>query len=351
MNRSESGAGESASTPQSISRREWLRKTAWSAGAAALGGAAFGLAGLPARADDTRLKPLKLSWNASAICTAPVPVGIKQGFFAKHGLDVELINFAGSTDQLLEAIATGKSDAGVGMALRWIKPLEQGFDVKLTAGIHGGCMRLLATRTSGIVDLPGLKGKTVGVSDMASPAKNFFAITLKKIGIDPDNDVRWRQYPANLLGEALKKGEVHAIADGDPTIWTLRESDHLYEVSNNLCGEYQTRVCCVLGVRGSLIRKDRATAQALTQALLEATEWTANNPAEAAAIFSVHAPQADVAQLTAMLKSHTDHHHPVGDAFKKEISLYADDLKTVGVLNSGTDSTRFANKVFSDVLA
>jgi NitT/TauT family transport system substrate-binding protein len=332
-------------TPTSLARRAWLRKTAWSAGAAA-----FGLSGPLARADGA-LKPLKLSWNAGAICTAPVPVAIKQGFFRQRGLDVELINFAGSTDQLLEAIATGKSDAGVGMALRWIKPLEQGFDVKLTAGIHGGCMRMLATRSSGIVDLPGLKGRTIGVSDMASPARNFFAITLKKIGVDPDNDVQWRQYPANLLGEALKKGEVQAIADGDPTIWTLRESDQLYEVSNNLCGEYQTRVCCVLGVRGTLVRHDRATAQALTQALLDATEWTANHPAEAAAIFSEHAPQANVGQLTAMLKSHTDHDHPVGDAFKKQISLYADDLKSVGVLNAGTDSGRFANRVFSDVLA
>jgi NitT/TauT family transport system substrate-binding protein len=195
-----------------------------------------------------------------------------------------------------------------------------------------------------------LRGKIVGVSDMASPTKNFFAITLKKLGIDPDSEVQWRQYPANLLGEALKKGEVHAVADGDPTIWMLRESDHLYEVSNNLCGEYQTRVCCVLGVRGTLVRKDRATAQALTQALLDATEWTANHPAEAATIFAQYAPQADVAQLTAMLKSHTDHHHPTGDAFKKEIALYADDLKTVGVLNGSTDSNHFANRVFSDVL-
>jgi NitT/TauT family transport system substrate-binding protein len=337
-------------TPSNAARRTWLRNTAWTVGAAALGGATFGLPGVRASADEA-LKPLKLSWNAGAICTAPVPVAVQQGFFRKHGLQVELINFAGSTDQLLEAIATGKSDAGVGMALRWIKPLEQGFDVKLTAGIHGGCMRLLATRASGIVDLQGLKGRTVGVSDMASPAKNFFAISLKKIGVDPDNDVHWRQYPAPLLGEALKKGEVHAIADGDPTIWTLREADHLQEVSNNLCGEYANRVCCVLGVRGSLVRKDRATAQALTQALLEATEWTANHPAEAAAIFAPNAPGANVAQLTEMLKSHTDHHHPVGDAFRKEISLYADDLKSVGVLNAGTNSDRFATRVFVDVLA
>jgi len=52
-----------------------------------------------------------------------------------------------------------------------------------------------------------------------------------------------------------------------------------------------------------------------------------------------------------MLKSHTDRHHPVGDAFRKEISLYADDLKAVGVLNSGTDSNRLADRVFSNVLA
>src|ERR1700744_6085873 len=111
------------------------------------GGAWLGMPGSPAVAQTPQagLKPLKLSWNAGAICTAPVAVAVQQGFFERHGLQVELVNFSGSTDQLLEAIATGKSDAGVGMALRWIKPLEQGFDVKLTAGIHGGGMGVVWT--------------------------------------------------------------------------------------------------------------------------------------------------------------------------------------------------------------
>src|SRR3954471_14461453 len=69
-------------------------------------------------------KKLKLTWNANAISTVGVPVADQKGIFAKHGLDVELINFGGSTDQLLEAISSGKADAGVGMALRWLKPLE-----------------------------------------------------------------------------------------------------------------------------------------------------------------------------------------------------------------------------------
>ncbi|MFX8496801.1 ABC transporter substrate-binding protein, partial [Acinetobacter baumannii] len=83
-------------------------------------------------------RKIRLSWNANAVCLAPVVVGVHQGIFQRHGVDVDLINYSGSTDQLLEAIATGKADAGVGMALRWLKPLEQGFDVKLTAGTHGG---------------------------------------------------------------------------------------------------------------------------------------------------------------------------------------------------------------------
>ncbi len=127
-----------------------------------------------------------------------------------------MINFGGSTDQLLEAIATGKADAGVGMALRWLKPLEQGFDVRITTAIHGGCMRLLASKASGIAQLADLKGKTVGASDMGAPDKNFFSIRLAKLGIDPLNDVTWKIYPADLLAVALRKGEVEAFTQGDP---------------------------------------------------------------------------------------------------------------------------------------
>ncbi|MEZ0221942.1 MAG: ABC transporter substrate-binding protein, partial [Tardiphaga sp.] len=48
-------------------------------------------------------RKLKLSWNAGAVCLAPLPVAIDHGFFQKQNLDVELVNYSGSTDQLLEA--------------------------------------------------------------------------------------------------------------------------------------------------------------------------------------------------------------------------------------------------------
>jgi ABC-type amino acid transport substrate-binding protein len=129
------------------------------------------------------LKKISFAWNAGAPCLLAITVAKDKGFFVKHGLDVDLINYAGSTDQLLETLATGKADAAVGMALRWLKPMEQGFDVKIVASLHGGCMRLLAPADSGINQVADLKGKIIGVSDMNSPAKNFFAIVIRKAGL------------------------------------------------------------------------------------------------------------------------------------------------------------------------
>jgi NitT/TauT family transport system substrate-binding protein len=293
---------------------------------------------------------LKLTWNANAICTVGVPIADQTGIFKRHGLDVELVNFGGSTDQLLEAISTGKADAGVGMALRWLKPLEQGFDVKITTAIHGGCMRLFTRPDSPIHSIADLRGKVVGASDMAAPDKNFFSIVAAKQGLDPNRDIQWRQFPADLLGEALRRGDIQAFSLGDPLGWVIRERDGLREIANNLSGEYATRACCVLGVRGKLVRDDRNAAAALTQALLEAQDFVVQQPDEAAAIFSKFSP-APVAQLAAMLRSHTHQHHPVGHDLRQEIAAYADELKLVQVMRAGTDSGRFADKVFADVLS
>jgi NitT/TauT family transport system substrate-binding protein len=296
-------------------------------------------------------RAIKLAWNASAICTSAAPVAKERGIFAKRNLDVEFVNFGGSTEQLLEAIATGKADAGIGMALRWLKPLEQGFDVKITAGVHGGCMRLLAGKSTGITKLEDLRGKTVAISDQASPSKNFFSIVLAKKGLDPDRDVEWRQYPMDLLALAVEKGEAHALADGDPRTWLWLKDGKLTEVATNLSDEYATRTCCVLAIRGSLIRDERAVATALTRAVLEGGELVAHQPEDVAAVFAGYGGKGSVDELAAMLRSHTHHDHPIGADLKKQISLYADELKLVNVIKRNTDTVKFAERVYADVLS
>jgi NitT/TauT family transport system substrate-binding protein len=293
---------------------------------------------------------LTLAWNATSICTTAAPVAKERGIFARHNLDVEFINYGGSTDQLLEAIATGKADAGIGMALRWLKPLEQGFDVRITAGVHGGCIRLLGSKSARIETLESLRGKAIGISDQASPAKNFISIVLMKKGIDPIKDVEWRQYPVEVLPLAVDKGEVDAIADNDPRTYLWLKGGNLNEVVNNLSGEFAERTCCLLAVRGSLVREERTVAAALTRSILEAGDLISRNPTDAAAVYAGYGGRGSLDDLASMLRSHTHHHHPVGATLKREISLYTEELKRVHVIKPSVDPARFADRVFADVL-
>lgn len=295
-------------------------------------------------------KHVKFAWNANAICLAPIAVAVNHGLFAKHNLDVELVNYSGSTDQLLESLATGKADAAVGMALRWLKPLEQGFDVRLIAGLHGGCLHLLAAKSAGIGDLQGLRGKTIAVSDMASPAKNFFSVLLAKRGIDPNKDVEWRQYPSNLLATAVEKGEAQALADSDPLTYGFLKGGGFTELATNLVEEYHHRLCCIIGVRGSLLRDDRPTATALTRALLEAQDITARQPEVAAQAFATFSPHVSVEDFTAMLKGHTHGEHALGADLRQQIVAYAEELKFVSVLKPSTDPVKFAEKITADIV-
>ena len=294
---------------------------------------------------------LKLAWNANAACTVAAAVAKERGIFAKHNLDVEFVNFGGSTDQLLEAIATGKADAGLGLALRWLKPLEQGFDVRITAGVHGGCIRLLGSKAANIDNLEALRGKAIGISDQASPAKNFFSIFLAKKGIDPAQDVEWRQYPANLLALAVDKGEVQALAEIDPLPYLWLKEGKLNEIATNLTGEFADRTCCVLAIRGSLVRSELPVAAALTRSILEAADRVASDPADAAVVYSGYGGKGAVEDLTAMYRSHTHHNHPVGPTLKKQLLLYTDELKAIHVIKPSTDPAKFAERIYLDVLS
>jgi NitT/TauT family transport system substrate-binding protein len=98
-----------------------------------------------------------------------------------------------------------------------------------------------------------------------------------------------------------------------------------------------------------LIRQDRAAARAVTAALLEAQEWVHAQPEAAAEIFAPYA-RAPVLALTAMLRSHTHGHHPVGSALRFELAAYIDELKLVKVMRPNTDPLRLSDKIFADVL-
>ncbi|MEZ2410367.1 ABC transporter substrate-binding protein [Bosea sp. RCC_152_1] len=312
-------------------------------------------AGLGSQASLAQSGPtkLKLGWSGTGICLISVPVAAEKGFFTKHGLDVEIVKFGSNFDGSLEAVASGKIDATVNFILRFLKPLEQGINIRFTGALHGGCIRVISAVDSQETDYKSLKGKSIGVVDMASAGKNFLAVQLFKAGINPENEVNWRVYPVDLLGEAIRKGEIQAAVDADPGIFLVLKNneDKLHEIGGLLTTDpYKDLSCCGIAVRKDFAENNKPASAALTRALLDSADWVTKNPDEAAQIFTAYSPIAK-STLGEIIRSHTHQHHfGSGQRLRDEIALYAGDLRSVGIIRPRTDPKALAERVVVDVL-
>ncbi|MFE1598940.1 ABC transporter substrate-binding protein [Methylobacterium sp. ID0610] len=331
-----------------------LSRRAVLGGASALAlGAPLGLA-LPSLAQPAAgAQKLRLGWSGTGICLISVPVAQEKGFFTKHGLDVEIVKFGSNFDGSLEAVASGKIDATVNFILRFLKPLEQGVNIRFTGALHGGCIRVISATGSAEADYASLKGKSIGVVDMASAGKNFLSVQLYKAGINPANEVDWKVYPVDLLGEAIRKGEIQAAVDADPGIYLVLKNNEgrLREIGGLMSGVYKDLSCCGIAVRKDFAEGNRSASAALTRALLDAAEWVQHNPDESAQIFTAYSPIARPI-LAEIIRSHThEHHFGTGARLKQEVSLYTEDLRSVGIIRPRTDPKALAERVVVDVLS
>jgi NitT/TauT family transport system substrate-binding protein len=294
---------------------------------------------------------IRLAYGEAAVCQAPVALAAKDGTFTKHGINVQLVNFS-APDELLQSMSTGKADAGIGMIMSWLKPMEQGFDVQLVMGTHGGCTRMVGSKKAGVTDLKHLKGKTIAVSDVSGSARNTFSILLAENGIDPNTDVEWKTFPPTLLGMAVEKNTAQAIAAADPVLYLIQKhaNGDLVEILSNLTPPWNDRVCCVLGVSGRFLRERRSEVRSLAASLIEAADNTTDNPEATAKAFAPHTT-ASAAEITEMLKLETHCCHPTGKGLKHQVVVFTKEMQRVGVMNASTDPYKFADHVVSDLFA
>src|SRR5262249_16645815 len=145
-------------------------------------------------------------------------VAQEKGLFQEEGLDVELVRT--DWDGLREGLGTGRFDANHTLIMYLLKPIEQGLDVKITGGIHTGCLRLQVAARSDMKSIGELRGKKIGVpTHLGSPPYLFASRVLAANGIDPapdKNEVTWVVYQPDVLGMAVDDGRVDAVATSDP---------------------------------------------------------------------------------------------------------------------------------------
>ena len=83
-----------------------------------------------------------------------------------------------------DVLALGGFDITHHLVMYFLKPIEQGLDVKFLAGIHRGCLRVQAGVKTNIHTIEDLKGKRIGVPGMGTPPFIFANRVLGAHGID-----------------------------------------------------------------------------------------------------------------------------------------------------------------------
>lgn len=284
-------------------------------------------------------------------CEAPIFVAHEKGFYAEEGLDVELVKT--DWDGLREGLGLGRFDANHTLIMYLLKPIEQGLDVKITGGIHTGCLRLQVGVNSDIKTVKDLKGKKIGVPiHIGCPPQLFASRVLAANGIDPNpekKDITWITFAQDVLGKAVEDGRVDAIATSDPIGSILVGMGLVRTIADQAeDAPYRDEYCCVSVVSGKLARQNPAAAAKATRALFKAAKWVEENSTAAAKLaverkYIAGSPEMNAQALVKL------RYVPGVAKCRQTIDQVAKEMVKAGLLSAATDPEKLAKRTWLDL--
>jgi NitT/TauT family transport system substrate-binding protein len=280
-------------------------------------------------------------------CEPPIFVAYEKGFFKEEGLDVELVK--SDWDSMRDGLGLGRFHATHHLVMYMMKPMEVGLDVKLTGGIHTGCLRLQAGKKTGIKNAAQLKGKKIGITHMGSPPFLFASRVLVAQGLNPMKDVEWVTVPGDTMALALDKGLVDAVASAEPIGTMLIAKEKVDKVSDQaIDAPYDDEYCCAVVVNGKFARERPAEAAKVTRALLKGAKWVSLNPVAAARLAVEKKYVAATAEINAQAIRVLKYEPGVSKA-RRDILTAAKEMKRSGFLKESTDPEELARKAWLDL--
>ncbi len=160
-------------------------------------------------------------------------VAEQQGFFQKHGVDVDFVQTAISGN-IPGAIVSGSVDIGGPTMPSVLQANDAGLDLVVFAGgaVYPLTGDVLVVRpNSGIKTTKDLKGKTVGVPGLGALLHIMLRRDLKANGVDPDS-VKYVEVGFPQAGDALKSGQIDAYPSQAPFTARIIQSGAGVPVAN-----------------------------------------------------------------------------------------------------------------------
>jgi NitT/TauT family transport system substrate-binding protein len=160
----------------------------------------------------------KINFAFSSISGSQTPLWIakEQGFFNKHGLDVQLIFITGGR-VVVQTLLAGDLQLGISAPGAVIRSDLAGGDLVFVAVASSTPGFALVSRKE-ITRVEQLRGKRIGIGQFGGGPDYTTRIVLEKYGLKPEEDVRVVQMLTNPPGRvaALQSGSIDAVVISPP---------------------------------------------------------------------------------------------------------------------------------------
>lgn len=239
--------------------------------------AALAFAGQSFAAEKLRVGYLRVMDDAQAIAA------YEGGFYEKHGLDVELVEFQSGTD-LIKAIVGGQLDTGVLGFTNAASWSSRGADLKVVGGAQHGFHAIVVREDAGIETVADLKGKTLASQKEGSTADTVLrGVVLKDAGLGP-KDVNVLGVSPQVAVQSLVGSRVEAAFLFEPQASIAKlvaPVKQIYEV-----GQVWPFPCMVVITSGEVLKERKDAVWKSLDAQNEAIELLENQPDEAAKLIA-----------------------------------------------------------------
>lgn len=203
-----------------------------------------------------------------AACELHFYAAEKLGLYEAAGYDINWLHVG---QEQTAMIAAGTIDITDGVLDHWLKPIENGLDVKATIALQQGCMATIVLADSPYYTLEDLKGQTLATLN-ASGVGNYLWRLLLLEGYKPLEDFDWTLITGDAAIAALENGEVEAVSGGDVGMWAkVKTGDARFISQMSTDPQLADQTCCLLVFNTKFTEDYPEDTKKLTDILYEAS--------------------------------------------------------------------------------
>lgn len=166
-------------------------------------------------AEMLRLRYGQNATSAASLSSLPLNVAERKGFFAREGLQLEVLPIPGGTDRIVAALDKGEIDAGKNATPYLIQAVLKGSDAVAIIPQTTNPVYSLIVRPE-IKSFADLKGKPLGLSTPGDTITLSTLRVLARMGIAPADFGAKVVVGTSARFDCLKSGECVAVPMGQP---------------------------------------------------------------------------------------------------------------------------------------